>query len=117
MSLECNGTVDHVRFRFEDTGSSLSVNNNVSLYDSAGGSKIDGLEIEMLYNGSKVNVDNTTITDTGSHGAFVSASADFDSFSTASFHARYVQNSAITLAGTNYTGPVTGKMNVYVTYD
>nr|WP_287858185.1 fimbrial protein [Klebsiella sp.] len=117
LSLECTGKVNHVRFRFEDTGTSLSSNKNISLYDTAGGSKIEGLEIEMLYNGSKVNVDNTTITDTGSHGAFVSLTPAFDSFGTAAFHARYVQNAAVTRSGANYTGPVTGKVNMYVTYD
>ncbi|MDG1644255.1 hypothetical protein DA718_10075 [Klebsiella huaxiensis] len=117
LSLECSGKVNHVRFRFEDTGTSLSSNKNISLYDTAGGSKIEGLEIEMLYNGSKVNVDNTTITDTGSHGAFVSLTPAFDSFGTAAFHARYVQNAAVTRSGANYTGPVTGKVNMYVTYD
>ncbi|PXW42819.1 hypothetical protein DET57_11313 [Klebsiella oxytoca] len=117
ISLECSGKVNHVRFRFEDTGTSLSSNKNISLYDTAGGSKIEGLEIEMLYNGSKVNVDNTTITDTGSHGAFVSLTPAFDSFGTAAFHARYVQNAAVTRSGANYTGPVTGKVNMYVTYD
>ena len=117
LSLKCSGSVDHVRFRFEDTGSSLSDNKNISLYSTSGGSKIEGLEIEMLYNGTKVDVDNSTLTDTGSHGAFVSASEAFDSESTAAFHARYVQNSAITRAGTDYTGAVTGKVNMYVTYD
>ncbi|HCQ8391314.1 TPA: hypothetical protein OMD89_002069 [Klebsiella oxytoca] len=117
LSLECSGKVDHVRFRFGDTGASLSGNNNISLYDTAGGNKIDGLEIELLYNGTKVNVDNTTVTDTGSHGSFVSVSAAFDSVSTAAFQARYVQSAPVTQSGTNYTGPVTGKVNMYVTYD
>lgn len=120
LSLECSGPVDHVRFRFEDTGPSLSGNKNISLYDTAGGSKIDGLEIELLYNGTKVNVDNTTVTDTGSHGATKASPASlplYDSVSTAAFQARYVQNAAVTRAGADYTGPVTGKVNMYVTYD
>ncbi|WP_404318775.1 hypothetical protein RX799_04185 [Klebsiella oxytoca] len=120
LSLECSGSVDHVRFRFEDTGTSLSGNNNISLYDTAGGNKIDGLEIELFYNGTKVNVDNTTLTDTGSHGTtkvMPESLPLYDSVSTATFQARYVQNAAVTRAGVNYTGPVTGKVNMYVTYD
>lgn len=120
LSLECSGKVDHVRFRFEDTGTSLSGNSNISLYDTAGGNKIDGLEIELLYNGTKVNVDNTTVTDTGNHGTNKTSPASlplFDSVSTAAFQARYVQSAPVTQSGTNYTGPVTGKVNMYVTYD
>lgn len=117
LSLECSGKTNHVRFRFEDTGSSLSGDNNVSLYDSAGGNKIDGLEIELSYNGTKVSVDNSTTTDTGSHGSFVSFDPVFDSFSTAAFQARYVQKASVTRSGTSYTGPVTGRVNMYVTYD
>ncbi|MGX8888880.1 fimbrial protein [Raoultella ornithinolytica] len=120
LSLECSGKVDHVRFRFEDTGTTLSGNNNISLYDTAGGNKVDGLEIELLYNGMKVNVDNTTVTDTGSHGAtkvFPASLPLYDSVGTAAFQARYVQSAAVTRAGADYTGPVTGKVNMYVTYD
>ena len=117
LSLECSGKTEHVRFRFEDTGSSLSSNNNIGLYDWSGGNKIDGLEIELLYNGTKVKVDNSTTTDTGSHGSFVSFTPVFGSASTASFQARYVQSSAVKRHGLNYTGPVTGKVNMYVTYD
>lgn len=120
LSLECSGSVDHVRFRFEDTGASLSGNNNISLYDTTGGNKIDGLEIELLYNGTKVIVDNTTLTDTGSHGVAKTSPASlplFDSVSTAAFQARYMQSAPVTQSGTNYTGPVTGKVNMYVTYD
>ncbi|HCH7897963.1 TPA: type 1 fimbrial protein [Raoultella ornithinolytica] len=120
LSLECSGKVDHVRFRFEDTGTTLSGNNNISLYDTSGGNKVDGLEIELLYNGMKANVDNTTVTDTGSHGATKVSPASlplYDSVGTAAFQARYVQSAAVTRAGADYTGPVTGKVNMYVTYD
>ncbi|HIF5903115.1 TPA: hypothetical protein ACX3HX_005893, partial [Raoultella ornithinolytica] len=82
--------------------------------------KVDGLEIELLYNGMKVNVDNTTVTDTGSHGATKVSPASlplYDSVGTAAFQARYVQSAAVTRAGADYTGPVTGKVNMYVTYD
>lgn len=120
LSLECSGKVNHVRFRFGDTGSSPSGNKNISLYDTAGGNKINGLEIELRYNGTKVNVDNTTVTDTGSHGAtkaFPASLPLYDSLSTAAFQARYIQSAAVTRSGANYTGPVTGKVNMYVTYD
>ncbi|BDA53103.1 hypothetical protein NUITMVR1_07620 [Raoultella ornithinolytica] len=120
LSLECSGKVDHVRFRFEDTGTSLSGNNNIILYDTSGGNKVDGLEIELLYNGTKVNVDNTTVTDTGSHGATKVSPESlplYDSVGIAAFQARYVQSAAVTRAGADYTGPVTGKVNMYVTYD
>ncbi|WP_156567754.1 fimbrial protein [Metakosakonia massiliensis] len=117
LSLECSGKTEHVHFRFEDTGTSLSANKNVTLYDNAGGNKIDGLEIELLYNGNKADVDNTTLTDTGSHGSFVSFEQAFSSASTASFQARYVQNGGITASGRRYSGPVVGKVNMYVTYD
>ena len=119
LSLECSGSVDHVRFRFADAGTATSANNNVTLYDT-GGSKIDGLEIEMCYNGNKVNIDNVTETDTGSHGTAKSepqALPEFDSTSTVAFQARYFQSGAITRSGADYTGQVAGKVNMFVTYD
>lgn len=120
LALECSGQVDHVRFRFEDTGPSTSGTQNVSLYDSASGTKVDGLEIELLYQGGKVPVDNTTLTDTGSHGTpkiMPDALPLFDSGSSVPFQARYVQSGKVTRSGIDYTGPVTGKVNLYVTYD
>lgn len=120
LSLECSGKVNHVRFRFEDTGTSLSGNKNITLYNTAGGNKINGLEIELFYNGTKVSVDNTAVTDTGSHGTTKASPASlplYNSASTASFQARYVQSATVTQSGANYTGPVTGKANMYVTYD
>lgn len=107
MELECSGKVDHVRFRFEDTGSSLSASSNASLYDTAGGNKIDGLEVELQYSENKVNIDNTTLADTGSHGV-VKAAPDiiplYDSVSSAAFQARCRQNGTISKSGTEYTG-------------
>lgn len=113
ISLKCSGKINHVRFRFEDAGSSALTNKNISLYDAAGGNKINGLEVELLRNGSRINVDNSTRTDTGSHG---SASA-IDATSTTTFTARYIQRAAITRSDSPYTGPVTGKVNMHVTYD
>ncbi|MFH2256072.1 hypothetical protein ABK734_20105 [Enterobacter sp. KE9933] len=120
LSLECSGNVSHVRFRFEDAGTSPSGSKNISLYDTAGSNKVSGLEVEILYNGSKINVDNVTTTDTGGHGVtkpYPAAQPLYDSVSNAAFQARFVQNGNITRNGTSYVGPVTGKVNMYVTYD
>lgn len=118
LNLECFGQVNGVQFRFEDAGSSPSSNKNISLYDSAGGNKIEGLEIEMRYGGSRVAVDNITKTDTGSKGAIKTNPQDlsFNSQDSATFGARFVQTAPIKKSGAIYTGPVTGKVNMYVTY-
>ena len=118
LNLECSGQVNGVQFRFEDAGSSPSSNKNISLYDSAGGNKIEGLEIEMRYGGSRVAVDNITKTDTGSKGAIKTNPQDlsFNSQDSATFGARFVQTAPIKKSGAIYTGPVTGKVNMYVTY-
>ena len=113
VSLQCDGETPHVRFRFEDAGTSLLPNHNLRLYDAQGNEKIDGLEIEMLYNGAHLDIDNTTLVDTGAHGTAGATGAD----STAKFTARYVQRSEITKNGNAYVGPVTGKVNMWVTYD
>ena len=113
IALKCDDEVPHVRFRFEDTGASPLANHNISLYSAEGGEKVDGLEIEMLYNGAHVDIDNTTLVDTGEHGTAGAVGAD----STAKFTARYVQRSEITKNGNAYVGPVTGKVNMRVTYD
>lgn len=120
LTIKCSGKMNHVRFRFEDAGSSPSSTKNVTLYDSLGGTKITGVEIEMLYNNSKVNVDSVTKIDAGSFGQAKSsywATPIYDSFGTAAFQARYVQTAAIKKSGSNYTGPIVGKVNMYVTYD
>lgn len=117
LNLECSGKVDNVYFRFEDANAQPLANKNVSLYDSSG-NKIDGLEVEMLYNGAHVNVDNTTKTDIGTQGTTRTLPADlaFYSQSTPPFSARFVQRSQILESGHSYTGPVSGKVNMFVTY-
>ncbi|KFC94413.1 fimbrial protein [Leminorella grimontii] len=117
INLECSGRPDNVYFRFEDTGISPGGNKNVSLYDGSG-NKIDGLEIEMQYGGSRIDVDNTTITSVGPHGATKTNTQDFsfNSQSSVGFSARYVQRNNIQKAGTPYFGPVTGMVNMYVIY-
>lgn len=113
LSLKCDGQIPHVRFRFEDAGNNPLASHNIRLYDAADDTKIDGLEIEMLYNGAHVDVDNTTLVDTGAHGTAGAIAAE----STARFTSRYVQRAAIMKSDHSYTGPVTGKVNMWVTYD
>lgn len=121
LNLECSGQVADVQFRFEDTGSAPSTlaEKNVTLYDG-GGNKVSGLEIQMKYNGNRVNVDGVTQTSTGSHGQ-VRTDAEsvplYTSTSQAIFTANYIQNGPLTVDGNNYTGPVSGKVNIWVTYN
>lgn len=117
ISLECSGKLDNVYFRLEDAGASPLANKNVSLYDS-GGTKIDGLEIEMLYSGNRINVDNSTKTNVGVQGTVKTNPADvsFNIQSTIPFTARYVQRNAIQKGGVSYTGAITGRVNMYVIY-
>lgn len=121
LDLECSGQVADVQFRFEDTGSvpSTLAEKNVTLYDG-GGNKVSGLEIQMKYNGNRVNVDGVTQTSTGSHGQ-VRTDAEsvplYTSTSQAMFTANYIQHGPVTVSGNNYTGPVSGKVNVWVTYN
>lgn len=124
LNLECSGKLNNVEFSFQDTGASPLTNRNISLYDNIGGQKIEGLEVEMLYNGTRLNVhkmgEATTSykTNTGAHGSIKTNPSDltYNSQSSASFGARFVQRSAIKRNGVAYTGPVTGKVNMFVTY-
>lgn len=117
LNLECSGKVDNVYFRFEDANAQPLANKNVSLYNNSG-NKIDGLEVEILYNGTHVNVDNTTKTDIGTQGTTRTIPQDlaFYSQSNPPFSARFVQRSQILESGNSYTGPVSGKVNMFVTY-
>lgn len=126
IAIECNGALNNVYFNFQDTGALPLTNRNISVYDAAGGQKIDGLEIEMSYNNSRLNVykisENATTTtyrtNTGAHGAANTNPSDpgFHSQSSAQFSARFIQRSAIKRGGVAYTGPVTGQVNMFVTY-
>lgn len=124
INLECSGKVDNVEFSFQDTGSTPLVNHNISLYDSAGGQSIDGLELEITYGGNRLDVHQTGQTPTvyktnvGTKGNIKTDPSDtgFTSPDTASFGVRYVQRGPVTRGGSNYTGPVTGKVNMFVTY-
>lgn len=119
LTLECSGKSDNVQFRFEDGNSSSLSNHNVSVYDSTGGSKIDGLEIEMSYGGNRIAVDGASKINVGPKGSIKSNAQDFsfNSQDTATFGARFIQTSRIKKSGIDYLGPVTGKVNMYVTYN
>lgn len=73
VNIECNGTVNNVYFNFQDAGTSTSSNYDVRLY-AGDGQVIEGLEVEMLYNGSRINVRTPSQdvvsgkTNTGTHG-------------------------------------------------
>ncbi|CAI9387179.1 MULTISPECIES: hypothetical protein [Citrobacter] len=124
LNIECSGKVNNVKFSFQDAGSDGLLNRNITVYDS-GGQFIEGLEIEMSYNGSRIDV-NTTIApypsfpvSTGSKGQVKTNTQDlsYSSQDTAQFGARFVQRGAIKRNGASYTGPVTGQVNMTVTYE
>lgn len=124
INLECSGQVNNVMFSFQDTGSTPLPNQNIGVYDSVGGQFINGLEIEMFYNGSRINVHkmseapNSYQINTGSHGSVnTGPSTSFNSQSQVQFGARFIQNSAITRGGNAYTGPVAGLVNMFITYN
>lgn len=116
LQLECNGAVNHVQFSFQDTGSSPLSTGRVSLYDSSN-HKVDGVSIALCYQGNTVPVDGVTKIDAGAFGHYVDGSGAFNSGGVAGFDARYVQDQMdITKGGVRYSGPVTGKVNMFVTY-
>lgn len=121
LSLKCSGRLSNVYFKFSDAGSSPNsgTERNISLYDSNGG-KIDNLGIELRYNGNRVNIDGTTTINTGSHGTAktdASSTPVYDSSSSVNFTANYLQTGNIVRNGNPYTGPVSGKLNMMVTYN
>lgn len=123
LNLECSGKVDNVEFSFQDTGSSPLTNRNISVYDSIGGQLIEGLEVEMSYAGTRLDVkhmgeDVTTYkTNTGTHGNIKTNAADLSYLpSSTEFGARFIHRSTIQRNGVPYTGPVTGMVNLFVTY-
>ncbi|SQI44040.1 Uncharacterised protein [Leminorella richardii] len=124
LNLECTGRLNNIEFSFQDAGASPLTNRNISVYDSIGGQLIEGLEIEMSYSGARLNVHKmgeavtTYKTNTGAHGSTKTNPSDltYNSQSQAQFGARFIQRSAIKRNGVAYTGPVTGKVNMFVTY-
>ncbi|HCD7254846.1 TPA: fimbrial protein [Citrobacter farmeri] len=121
LVLECSGKVNNVSFRFEDAGTTPSsgLEKNVSLYSSQG-ALVQGLEIEMRYEGERVNIDGTAEHSTGSHGqrkTVADSTPLFDSESTASFTANYLQTGPVISGGNAFTGAINGKVNMWVTYN
>ena len=123
VELECNGMAENVRMRFEDAGESPLPVGNLSLYDAAGGNKIDGLEIELRYNGNHIDINGSAV-DIGSYGSGATSvagdkifAASSASFMPITFQARYIQRATIARAGVNYTGPVSGTVNLFMVYD
>lgn len=123
LELECNGMAESVRMRFEDAGASPLASNNISLYDAAGGAKIDGLEIELLQNSAHIDVNGTAV-DLGSYGVGATAGSGdkifaipSTSYAPLTLQARYIQRAAITRSNIPYTGPVTGTVNLFMVYD
>lgn len=120
LELKCSGEVKNVRFKFEDAYSNKLSTKNIALHNPANTSKlINGLEIELLYNNNHVDIDNLTTINIGDLGSpvTITTSVIFNTTDTAKFTARYIQVDDITSDGTPYTGPVTGKVNMWVTYD
>ncbi|NYY80104.1 hypothetical protein DMH27_00920 [Raoultella planticola] len=113
---------ENIRMRFEDAGASPLPVSNIGLYDAAGGHKIDGLEIELRYNGNHIDVNGSAVN-IGSYGSGPRLWRDkmfavpSTSFVPITFRARYIQRAMITRSAVNYTGPVSGTVNLFMVYD
>ncbi len=123
VELECNGMAENIRMRFEDAGASPLPVSNIGLYDAAGGHKIDGLEIELRYNGNHIDVNGSAVN-IGSYGSGATSvggdkmfAVPSTSFVPITFQARYIQRAMITRSAVNYTGPVSGTVNLFMVYD
>lgn len=121
VELECSASVSDARFRFADTGLSPSAaaEKNVTLYD-AGDNKVEGLEVELRYNGERINIDGLTEISTGGHGTARVVPPGQNAFSVASsvhFTANYIQNGNIKVNNNPFTGSTKGKVNLWVTYN
>ncbi len=126
IALECNDNLNNVQIAFQNTGDNSVRNGNVGLYDTSG-VNISGLEVEIRYNNTPVvvgmatlNPNNLTKTSvgarTGGSGTYYDGRT-FTNVTPAKFTARFVQNSPITRNGTPYAGLVSGRVNVFVTYN
>lgn len=126
LNIECSGKVNNVKFSFQDAGSDGLLSRNITVYDS-GGQFIEGLEVEMSYLGSRIDVNSTIApyptfpVSTGSKGQVKTNTQDLSYSSqnteNTQFGARFVQRGAIKRNGASYTGPVTGQVNMTVTYE
>ncbi|WP_058910581.1 fimbrial protein [Entomohabitans teleogrylli] len=118
LQLECRGEVAHLRLRFEDTGARVSANQNVTLYRASGGKSVEGLEVEMLFNGNRINIGDNEPLDTGRRGRNThNATPVYDVAAPVALTARYMQYAAITSDAALYTGNISGNVNIWVTYD
>lgn len=116
LAMECNGALNNVRFMFQDAGSSPLSSGRISLYDS-NNNKIDGLSVALNYNGTPVPVDGVTYFNAGAFGQN-SPTKEFLPANDATFGAKYVQDKpGVTRSGINYSGAVSGKVNMFVTYN
>ncbi|QLH65363.1 hypothetical protein HXV88_02315 [Aeromonas veronii] len=125
IGLECNGGLNNVQFSFQDAGGTPQTNGSVGLYDSSS-NKITGLEVEMRYNNTRINVgkstDATSVLSKVSVGARTGGSGPYDNrtftaATPAQFTAHFVQQNPITRGGVSYAGPVSGQVNIWVTYN
>ncbi|MEE7533594.1 hypothetical protein IV503_18290 [Klebsiella huaxiensis] len=118
LQLECTGQVEHLRLRFEDSGTRASANQNITLYRAKGGDSISGLELEMLFNGNRINIGDTETLDIGSRGRSTRNDvAIFQPTAPISLTARYLQYANITSDASTYTGNINGKVNIWMSYD
>jgi len=125
LALECNGGVGNVQIAFQDAGGTPQTNDSVGLYDPSG-NKISGLEVEMRYNNTRINVgkstDATSVLSKVSVGARTGGSGPytnrtFTGATPAQFTAHFVQRNPITRGGVSYAGPVSGQVSIWVTYN
>lgn len=121
LELECSASVSDAKFRFADSGLSPSAasEQNVTLYD-ANNNKVEGLEVELRYNGERINIDGLTEISTGGHGTARVVPPGQNIFSVASsvhFTANYIQTSNIKVSNNNFTGSTKGKVNLWITYN
>jgi type 1 fimbria pilin len=118
LQLACTGEVSHLRLRFEDGGSRTSANQNITLYPAFGGDAIEGLEVEMLFNGSRIDIGDTRPIDAGRRGrSQQNAAPVYDAAAPVALTARYVQHAAITYGAAPWTGTLSGNVNFWLTYD
>ncbi|HHQ4663633.1 TPA: hypothetical protein ACSPZY_004110 [Aeromonas veronii] len=126
IQVECTGGVNDVQFAFQDAGDSPQANGSVGLYD-ASGNKINGLEAEVRYNNTLISVGTSTSSVSSLSQVSVGPrSGGYGPYSNRTFSSawdhplftiNYRQRGLITRGGTAYLGPVSGRVNIFVTYN
>lgn len=118
LQLECTGEVDHLRLRFEDSGTRISAHKNITLYQASGGEPVEGLEIEMLFNGNRIDIGETTPLNAGQRGRNQQNIAPvYSAAAPVALTARYLQHAAITRGASDWTGTISGSVNIWMTWD